>query len=171
MFFNDLTYNNVYWFCCIYLSTFSKLHEIDRQYACAKLSFIMLHFLFTTPAILICFLRSFRIFYSRIIVRKYSSMPLMIGKQFIFREFFIKWFVCIFIYIFLHFFTSEDSFLFRLEQSLRAFIMKLNICDTMLKPLPNGNYVMQQKAITCNHSILLDLNRVLIWTEAYMIPL
>lgn len=32
--------------------------------------------------------------------------------------------------------TSEDKYLFRLEDALRGFLLKLNIADSLLKPLP-----------------------------------
>ena len=32
----------------------------------------------------------------------------------------------------------DDKYLFKLEDSLRAFLLKLNVCDAQLKPLPEG---------------------------------
>lgn len=32
--------------------------------------------------------------------------------------------------------NRDDHYLFRLEESLRAFLLKLNVCDSQLKPLP-----------------------------------
>ncbi|KAK3581331.1 hypothetical protein CHS0354_016174 [Potamilus streckersoni] len=35
--------------------------------------------------------------------------------------------------------NSEDRFLYQLEQALRAFLLKLNVCDSLLSSLPEDN--------------------------------
>ena len=39
----------------------------------------------------------------------------------------------------------DDKYLFRLDESLRAFLLKLNVCDSQLKPLPEGIYFESMK--------------------------
>ena len=52
--------------------------------------------------------------------------------------------------------NSEDKFLFSLEESLRAFLLKLNICDSLLKPLEEGK---SWPIISLPHDKILDLSK------------
>lgn len=43
--------------------------------------------------------------------------------------------------ILLLFCYSDDKYLFRLEDALRGFLLKLNVAESLLKPLPQSKYI------------------------------
>ena len=61
-------------------------------------------------------------------------------------------------------FCSQDSYLQRLEQSLRAFLLKLNICDSTLQPLPeNSSWAVQ---VHTDDNTLLEMDERQIMVRA-----